>query len=83
MSTDARARSRVMANVLRYAEAKNLSLSDLAGSAGVMHYRVVKWQRGVGSPPPGAIVRFARALGVTADQLLEGCDEGPESPGDD
>jgi transcriptional regulator with XRE-family HTH domain len=54
MSTDARqgTTSRVMANVLRYAEAKNLSLTDLAGAAGVQPYRISKWRRGTGSPQP-------------------------------
>lgn len=80
MSTDARqgATSRVMANVLRYAEAKNLSLTDLAGAAGVQPYRISKWRRGTGSPPLSVIVRFARALGVTADELLEGVGGAPQ-----
>jgi transcriptional regulator with XRE-family HTH domain len=80
MSTDARqgTTSRVMANVLRYAEAKNLSLTDLAGAAGVQPYRISKWRRGTGSPPLSVIVRFARALGVTADELLEGVGGAPQ-----
>ena len=54
-----------------YRRAKNLTQQELADLLGVSNKTISRWESG-GYPDLGMLVPLARALGVTADDLLDG-----------
>lgn len=55
----------------RYRKEKNLTQQQLADALGVSNKSVSRWESGGGYPDPPLLVPLARALGVTADDLLD------------
>lgn len=55
-----------------YRKEKNLTQQDLAVKLGVSNKTVSRWESGGGYPDMSMLIPLARALGVTADDLLDG-----------
>ena len=54
-----------------YRRDRRLSQEELAGQVGVSRQAVSKWELGEAAPDTGKLLALARALGVTADHLLD------------
>ncbi len=50
---------------------RKMSQAELAATVGVSRERIVRLLAGRSDPPLGTVERLARALGVTAGELLE------------
>lgn len=55
----------------RYRKERNLTQQQLADALGVSNKSVSRWESGGGYPDVPLLVPLARALGVTADDLLD------------
>lgn len=67
--SDEELRGRVAANVGRLREAKGMLKADLAKAAGVDRIRINKIEAGQISPGGALLLRLARALDVSAEEL--------------
>lgn len=66
------------ANLRRFRKARGMTLRALAEKAGVSGPAVARMESGASKPSLDVLVRLARALGCTSDELL-GLD-GPSRP---
>jgi transcriptional regulator with XRE-family HTH domain len=65
-------------NLKRLRALAGLSQSGLAEKAGVSLRNLQNWEQGHREPRLDMILPLARALGVTADELLAGGEEAPK-----
>lgn len=59
---------------------KNLTQKQLAGQLDITDKAVSKWERGLGYPDITTLAKLAEALGVTTNELLNGCREKSPVP---
>lgn len=69
--TDFRTEQGFSERLKRYRKEKNLTQQQLADALGVSNKSVSRWESGGGYPDLPLLVPLARALGVTADDLLD------------
>ena len=67
--------------IVRLRKRRGWSQAELARRLGVTRMRLGNWERGVYTPPLGALLALRRELGVSLDELLTGRPDVPELGG--
>ncbi len=66
--------------ISEFRKERGLTQVGLASAVGVTDKAVSKWERDISCPDIGLLSDIAKALGVTADELLQGKNESVEEP---
>lgn len=61
-------------NIVTACKSNRISLGTLAADVGVPYTTLGYWCRGLSTVPAYNLYLIAKRLGVTVEQLLEGCD---------